>query len=81
MAAFNVMSGLLVKFKFHYSIPVASLDPWKWGNCHGCQATCHGSHWQTHGDCHCMLSSVHQSYSTTSFWMHNSNSAWNVHQN
>jgi len=29
---------------------VASLDPWKWGNCHECQAACHGSDWQTHGD-------------------------------
>ena len=29
---------------------MASLDPWKWCNCHGCQAACHGSDWQTHGD-------------------------------
>jgi len=30
--------------------PVVSLDLWKWGNCHGCQAACHESDWQTHGD-------------------------------
>jgi len=27
---------------------VASLDTWKWGKCHGCQAACHWSDWPTH---------------------------------
>jgi len=27
--------------------PSGVVRPVKWGNCHGCQAACHGSHWQT----------------------------------